>query len=58
MNLIELRNELNQFIDAGLGQKKVGIAMIDNSEYDEVRCLDVSSDFTTILILANESRNE
>ena len=55
MNLIELRNELNQFIDAGLGKKKVGIAQIGNSEYDEVGGLDVSSDFTTILIyLAQE----
>jgi len=52
MNLIELRDNLNCFINAGHGKKKVGIAQVIRSDYDEVGGLDVTNDFTTILICA------
>ena len=52
MNIIELRDNLNLLINAGYGNKKVGIAQVTCLDYDGIDGFDITDDSTTVLICA------
>ena len=58
MNIIELRNKLNDLINIGYGDKRVGIAQVTDQDYDKVGGFDVSSDLTTLLICTWDRAND